>query len=83
MEFIDVGEVGVVGATLDGVVGSSGEGLGADIVGAKLEGGLGSSAGGIRVCSFSEDRVLLIRASLSSKSSLGKRSPPFGTFGIY
>ena len=66
MEFIDVGEVGVVGATLDGVVGSSGEELGADIVGAKLEGGLGSSAGGIRVCSFTEDRALVICRSFSA-----------------
>ena len=38
MEFLDVGEVGLVGATLGGVVGGSGEGLGADIVAAKLDG---------------------------------------------
>ena len=38
MEFLDVGEVGVVGGVLDGVVGSSGEGLGADIVAAKFDG---------------------------------------------
>ena len=62
MEFLDVGEVGVVGAKLEGVV--------------------GSSAGGIRVCSFTEDRALVIGVSLPSSSSLGKRSPPFGTFGI-
>ena len=81
VEFLDVGEVGLVGATLGGVVGGSGEGLGADIVAAKLDGV--SWTGGIIVCSFSDDPVLLIGVSFSSKSSLGKRSPPFGTFGIY
>ena len=121
ISFLSVGEVGVVGVKLEGVLGSSGEGLGADVVGAKLEGvegssgegleadvveaklegvvgslgkeleadvvgdGLegvvGSSAGGIG--SFSEDCVMLIEVWFSSKSSLGNKSPPFGTPGIY
>ena len=71
----------VEGAELEGVVGSSGEELGADVVGARLEGVVGSSAGGIG--SFSEDPVMLIGVWFSSKSSLGKKSPPFGTPGIY
>ena len=36
-------------------------------LGAKLEGAVGSSAGGLRVCSFSEDRVSVIGVSLSRK----------------
>ena len=51
------------------------------VVGGKLEGVVGRSAGGIGVCSFSGDCALVIGVSPSS-SSLGKRSPPFGTFGI-
>ena len=96
ISFLNVGEVGGVGVKLEGVVGSSGEGLGAEVVGAKLEGVLGSSGKGLGarlegvvgcsaggISSFSEDRVMLIGVSLYSKSSLGKRSPPFGIPGIY
>ena len=51
-------------------LGDVGEGL--DVVG---------SLGG-RVCSFSEDCAFGIGISLSNSSSLGKKSPPFGTFSI-
>ena len=37
------------------------------VLGAILEGVLGSSAGGLRVVSFSEDRVSVIGVSLSCK----------------
>ena len=83
VEFLDVGEVCSVGAILGGVVGGSGEGLGADIVAAKLDDVSWRSTGGIIVRSSSDNPVLSIGVSLSSKSSPGKRSPPFGTFGIY
>ena len=52
-------------------LGDVGEGL--DVVGSLGE----------RVCSFSEDCAFGIGISLSNSLSLGKKSPPFGTSGIY